>query len=296
MNPADPRALADYTAMSRRCAWQVITAYSSSFTLAARLLAPATRPHVAAIYALARVGDEIVDGAGAHAGPGAPAQQLAAYQAQVDTALAEGFSTDPVVHAFATTARQFGIGADLVDPFFASMAMDLDDDLREHTPETLSRYIYGSAEVIGEMCLRTFAGGAIADDAEAAAGARALGAAFQKVNFLRDVREDSRELGRNYLPGRNPYVLTTGDVTALADEIDADLAVARGAVLRIPGRDRGAVAACHDIFAELNRRLRAAGPEKIMAGRVSVPDVVKARVVARAVAECAAGTWGRSDG
>lgn len=296
MNPADPRALADYTAMSRRCAWQVITAYSNSFSLAARLLAPATRPHVAAIYALARIGDEIVDGAGAHAGDDAPARQLAEYRARVDAALDEGFSTDPVVHAFATTARRFGIGADLVGPFFASMAMDLDPELREHTPESLARYIYGSAEVIGEMCMRTFAGGAIAADAQAAAGARALGAAFQKVNFLRDVREDSRELGRNYLPGRNPYLLTTGDVAELADEVDADLAVAQGAVLRIPGRDRVAVAACHDIFAELNRRLRAAGPTQIMAGRVSVPDAVKARVVARAVTQCATGTWGRSDG
>lgn len=296
MNPADPRALADYTAMSRRCAWQVITAYSSSFSLAARLLAPATRPHVAAIYALARVGDEIVDGAGAHAGPEAPARQLAEYRGRVAAALEEGFSTDPVVHAFGTTARQFGIGTELLDPFFESMAMDLDEELREHTPETLARYIHGSAEVIGEMCLRTFAGGALAADAQAAAGARALGAAFQKVNFLRDVREDSRELGRNYLPGRNPFLLTTGDVAELADEIDGDLAVAQGAVLRIPGRDRVAVAACHDIFAELNRRLRDAGPEQIMAGRVRVPDPVKARIVARAVAACAAGRWGHGGG
>lgn len=284
--------------MARRCAWQVITSYSSSFSLAATLLHPRTRPHVAAIYALARVGDEIVDGVGADAvtsapagaGPSAAVEQLKSYRTRVLAALDAGFCTDPVVHAFACTARTYGIGAELVEPFFAAMAMDLDPALRVHTTESLARYIYGSAEVIGEMCMRTFADGALAGNADAAAGARALGSAFQKVNFLRDVRQDSRELGRNYLPGRDPCALSGRDVAELADDVDADLARAHAAIALIPGRDRVAVEACHDLFAELNCRLRAAGPGQIMSGRVRVPDRDKALIVARAVVRGGIGT------
>lgn len=268
--------------MTRRASWQVITSYSSSFSLAARLLSPGTRPHVAAIYALARVGDEIVDGVGAFSGQ--PRDQLRTYRDRVRDALDSGFSSDPVVHAFAVTARRYGIDARLVDPFFTSMAMDLDPAYREHSEESLARYIHGSAEVIGEMCLRTFADGAIADNDIAATGARALGSAFQKVNFLRDVREDSRELGRNYLPGRDPLALTTTDVEELVADIREDLHRADAAISRIPGRDRVAIQACHDIFAVLTTRLSEAGPAAIMAGRVRIPDHEKALIVAGSIA------------
>ena len=162
--------------------------------------------------------------------------------------------------------------------------MEADLDITEHTEESLRRYIHGSAEVIGEMCLRTFAGGGLGDDDETAAGARALGSAFQKVNFLRDVREDFMDLGRNYLPGRDPRALTERDVRELADDVDADLRLARIAIASIPGRDRLAVAAAHDLFAELNDRLRAAGAVRVSAGRVRVPNPVKIAVIGRAAA------------
>ena len=269
---------AEFTAASRKCAEVVLRRYSTSFALACRLLAPATRPHVAAIYAWARVGDEVVDGA--MDDPAAARDLIAEARRRTHRAIERGLDPDPVTHAFADTARRFGIVARLVDPFYDSMEADI--DVTEHTEASLRRYIHGSAEVIGEMCLRTFAGGGLGDDDEMAAGARALGAAFQKVNFLRDIREDSLELGRNYLPGRDPRALTDGDVAELADEVDADLLVARAAIDRIPGRDRLAVRAAHDLFAELNSRLRAAGAAGVSAGRVRVPDPVKLAVIGRA--------------
>lgn len=281
--------LARYTAAARRCSWQLLAAYSSSFTLASRLFAPKTREHVAAIYALVRVADEIVDGtfvppasAGDAAGRAQDAELLlAGYRHEVYGALQRGFSTDPIVHSFAATAQSYGIGADLIDPFFRSMDMDI--TRTEHTPDTLAEYIHGSAEVVGEMCMRVFADGALAGDAEAAASARSLGAGFQKVNFLRDVREDVGELGRNYFPGRDPHALTVEDIATLCDDMDADFAHAREGIARIPGRDRAAVLSAHDLFAELSRRLRAAGPGRIMAGRVSVPRRDKVLIVAGAV-------------
>ena len=286
--------LARFRAAARRCSWQLLAAYSSSFSLASRLFAPSTREHVAAIYALVRVADEIVDGtfAPAPTGSAAPgnaqnrdAEQLAAllsgYRDEVYVALQRGFSTDPIVHSFAVTANEYGIGAELIDPFFRSMDMDI--TRTEYTREQLADYIHGSAEVIGEMCMRVFAGGVLGDDPDAAAAARSLGAGFQKVNFLRDVREDTTVLGRNYFPGRDPHALTTNDITELCDEMDADFAHARKGIARIPGRDRAAVLAAHDLFAELSLRLRAAGPDRIAAGRVSIPTRDKALIVARAL-------------
>lgn len=276
MTPTTPHA--EFTAAARRCSEVILRRYSTSFALACRLLAPATRPHVAAIYAWARVGDEVVDGA---MGDRAAARELIAEaRRRTHRAIEHGLDPDPVTHAFADTARRFGIGARLVDPFYDSMAADL--DVTEHSDESLRRYIHGSAEVIGEMCLRTFGGGGLGDDDELAAGARALGSAFQKVNFLRDVREDALDLGRNYLPGRDPRALTEQDVRELADDVDADLRTARATIDRIPGRDRLAVLAAHDLFAELNARLRTAGATGVSEGRVRVPDPVKFAVIGRA--------------
>ena len=271
---------AEFTDAARRCSEVILRRYSTSFALACRVLAPATRPHVAAIYAWARVGDEVVDGA--MDDPVAARELIAEARRRTHRAIERGLDPDPVTHAFADTARRFGIDARLVDPFYDSMEADI--DVTEHTEESLRRYIHGSAEVIGEMCLRTFAGGGLGDDDEMAAGARALGAAFQKVNFLRDIREDFTDLGRNYLPGRDPRALTEKDVRELADDVDADLRIARAAINRIPGRDRLAVAAAHDLFAELNDRLRAAGASGVSAGRVRVPDPVKLAVIGRAAA------------
>ncbi|MGN7155179.1 phytoene/squalene synthase family protein [Dietzia cercidiphylli] len=276
MTPQSPHA--EFTEAARACSDVILRRYSTSFSLACRLLAPATRPHVAAIYAWARVGDEVVDGA--MDDPDAARELIADARRRTHRAVERGLDPDPVTHAFADTARRFGIGARLIDPFYDSMEADL--ELTEHTPESLRRYIHGSAEVIGEMCLRTFAGGGLGDSDEMAAGARALGSAFQKVNFLRDIREDSLDLGRNYLPGRDPRALTDRDVAELADDVDADLRIARASIDRIPGRDRVAVLAAHDLFAELNDRLRAAGAAGVSAGRVRVPGPVKLAVIGRA--------------
>lgn len=284
-SPARPTsAHEEFTSVARTCCDVVLRRYSTSFALACRLLEPRTRPHVAAIYAWARMADEVVDGCldGELGGADVSRELVAEARMRTHRAIARGFDSDPVTHAFADTARRFGIDASLVDPFYDSMESDL--HVTEHSEESLRRYIHGSAEVIGEMCLRTFAGGGLGDDAATAAGARALGSAFQKVNFLRDVREDSLLLGRNYLPGRDPRALTDQDVTELADDVDADLRVARAAIAQIPGRDRRAVLAAHDLFAELNARLRAAGAAGVSAGRVRVPNPVKLAVVGRAAA------------
>jgi 15-cis-phytoene synthase len=271
--------LALYDRTADDAAGRVISRYSTSFALACRLLGPRPRPHVRNVYALVRVADEIVDGPAAEAGLPRDRQRevLDALERETLTAIGDGFSANPLVHAFARTARMCGIGEDLVAPFFASMRTDLETSV--HDARSHDAYVYGSAEVVGLMCLQVFvnAGRArpITPDPALVDGARRLGAAFQDVNFLRDLDDDATRLGRDYLPG-------TADPTARAavlDRIDADLAAAAAVIPRLPADCRGAVSTAHDLFAELARRLRRAPAGS---GRVRVPDAMKAYLAARA--------------
>lgn len=278
----DTTGIALYDQTARDAAAVVISAYSTSFGLAARLLGPRVRPHVRNIYALVRVADEIVDGSAAQAGMPAAAQRrvLDALEDETLIAVEEGFSANLIVHAFARTARECGIGPDLVRPFFASMRTDL--DVTAHDATSHDSYVYGSAEVVGLMCLQTFVN-AGADRPQPAHpdlvdGARRLGAAFQDVNFLRDLPHDVGSLGRDYLGVGTTEAGTVSRVDVL-DRIDADLDAAGAIIPRLPADCRRAVTAAHDLFTALSRRLRRAGSTT---ERVRVPNSVKLGLAARA--------------
>lgn len=277
-----------YHEAASAAAAEVIRRYSTSFALSTRLLRGPVRDRVRCVYALVRVADEIVDGAAGGSGlsPEQIAASLDAYEVAVEEALRSGFSSDLVIHAFARTARETGIGTDLTRPFFASMRMDLERSA--HTPESFSRYVHGSAEVVGLMCLHVFAtdrsARPVAPAPELAEGARRLGAAFQKVNFLRDLHADAEARGRRYFPDLDPARLTDAQRDRLLDDIDEDLAAAREVVPALPGSSRAAVLAAHDLFAELSSRLRATPARRIRTHRVRVSDARKACIAARALA------------
>jgi 15-cis-phytoene synthase len=283
--------LALYDDVAHRAAALVIRRYSTSFGMASRLLGAGVRPHVENVYALVRVADEIVDGGATEAGldRAGAGRLLDDLEAQTDRAVAEGYCSDLVVHAFARSARFGGFGSELTAPFFASMRADLHET--EHDAESFERYVYGSAEVVGLMCLAVFladdarTGGRARSDAERAeltAGARALGAAFQKVNFLRDLHADAEVLGRSYFPGVDVGAFGEDDKVRLLDDIDADLATAARAIPQLPANARRAVRLAHGLFAELSRRLRATPAERLLVARVRVPDPVKLRIAAAA--------------
>jgi phytoene synthase len=272
-----------YDRLADQTASLVIRRYSTSFGMASRLLGAGIRQSVANIYALVRVADEIVDGGAEDAGLDRKQAQamLDAYEAETERALVEGYSADLVVHAFAHTARAAGFGAELTKPFFASMRADLSQT--EHDAESFAAYVYGSAEVVGLMCLRVFVRDASRpytagelDTLET--GARALGAAFQKVNFLRDLAADHDKLGRSYFPGIDVTRLTEDEKNTLLDDIDADLARAAATLPLLPGSSRRAVALAHGLFAELSRRLRRTPADVLIRTRVRVPDPVKLRI------------------
>lgn len=283
----DRDALADYTAAALKASGVVLRSYSSSFGLASRLFDEGVRRQVDSVYALVRVADEIVDGVASAAGlsPGESRGQLDAFEQETEHALATGYSTNLVIHAFADTARRTGIGSDLTRPFFASMRADLDQ--AEHTPESFARYVYGSAEVVGLMCLKCFLYGhqVSADERiRLERGARHLGAAFQKINFLRDLAEDFTSLGRSYFPGVSPANFDEAQKARLLADIEHDLHESRAVLRGLPPSSRLAVALAQELFAELAVRIRKTPAPDLIRARISVPGPVKLRIAAAVLA------------
>jgi 15-cis-phytoene synthase len=276
-SPAD-----QYDALAVESARLVIRRYSSSFGLASHFLDEPVRTNVRNVYALVRVADELVDAPRPGADDSERRALLDALETETLVAMGRGHSANLVVHAFARTAAACDIAPGLVIPFFDSMRTDL--VRAEHDRASFDAYVYGSAEVVGLMCLRTFVTG-VPDPAAAydalAPGARRLGAAFQKLNFLRDLAADHRELGRRYFPEVDPDHLTGAQRDELLDDIDADLRAAARAIQELPDSSRNAVQLAHALFVELSGRIREAPVERIRTERVRVPAITKARIVTR---------------
>lgn len=275
-----------YNSVALATAGTVIRSYSTSFSLASRLLGRPVRSRIETVYALVRLADEIVDGTAAAANLETReiAALLDALEQETETAMLSGYSSNLVVHAFALTAREVGIGTDLTQPFFRSMKADL--LMTEHTQETFKSYVYGSAEVVGLMCLNCFLlGKTVSPETRAilTQGAQKLGAAFQKVNFLRDLGEDFQSLGRSYFPDIQVQGFTENDKDRLLADIEADLAVSAAAIPYLPRSSKAAVAAAQALFAELARRLHATPASTLLQARVRVPNAVKLRLAVRAV-------------
>lgn len=278
--------LALYTRTAHTSSARVIGAYSTSFGLACRLLTRRVRRGIADVYALVRVADEIVDGPAAEAGMDAAETRAVLDALEVETlaAMHRGFSANLVVHAFAETARDAGIGPEPVAAFFDSMRTDIDPPAA-FDEEAYRRYIHGSAEVVGSMCLRVFLlerGGSAEISDELEEGAQRLGAAFQKVNFLRDLADDCDRLGRMYFPGLDRSRFGESDKNAIVQDIADDLAAARRAIPHLPPRAGRATAAAAGLFERLNEQLADTPADEIRRRRISVPRRVKARVLLRA--------------
>lgn len=274
-------ALERYTRVARAGAVGVIRSYSSSFALASALLGPGIRADIASVYGLVRLADEIVDGVAHQAGLDLHGVRTALEELEAETmrALNSGYSSNLLVHAFAETARRVSIDVRLIRPFFASMRRDTDP--APFDEEQVREYIYGSAEVVGLMCVQVFHGGPVSDDA--AAGARSLGAAFQKVNFLRDLRQDRRDLGRNYFPEADPESLSEEQKQQITADIRADLSRSADQIPVLPTDCRYAVAVAHALFAELTERLARTPVAEVLRGRVRLPAVVKVGCALRAL-------------
>lgn len=269
----------------------VIRAYSTSFGMATRLLGRRHRQHIRNIYAMVRIADEIVDGVAAEAGLDSHAQAdaLTSYIAETHRAMRTGYSSDLILHAFAGTARACGIGEDLTQPFFDSMSADIVDgrgEVAAFDADAHAQYVFGSAEVVGLMCLRVFLRGRTrsADDlAVLEHGARQLGAAFQNVNFLRDLADDTDRLRRSYLSSSDR--LTDADRDAWVRTVEEQLRDARASIPLLPKDARAAVRSALALFASVTRRVARTPADELYRRRVRVPDGIKLLLAARSVLE-----------
>ena len=232
---------------------------------------------------MVRVADEIVDGSAKEAGVKDPEAELNAFEVETYKAMATGFSTNLILHSFGVSAREVGIGKDIVEPFFYSMRQDLRET--EHTQASFKKYVYGSAEVVGLMCLAAFAQGqSYTQDQkkQLVLGARALGSAFQKVNFLRDLQADFKRLGRSYFPGVSVSNFDEATKQGLVADIAKDLLVSSAALPLLPRSARVAVTAAQLLFAELNQKIGNTSATDLINTRNSVSNLTKLVLVSRA--------------
>ena len=184
-----------YDAVCAEASGRIVRRYSTSFSIGIHLLHRRFRDPIKAIYGFVRFADEIVDTFHDHN----KRRLLTRFREDTHQALGDGISLNPVLHSFQRTANTYGIDASLIDPFLASMEMDL--DRKVHDARTFATYVRGSAEVVGLMCLLVFCEGDEARYERLKPAAMRLGSAFQKVNFLRDLQDDHAALGRTYFPG-----------------------------------------------------------------------------------------------
>ena len=259
-----------YDSVSYELSQRLTERYSTSFSLSSSLLDSSIRPHIYAIYGMVRVADEIVD---TYRGDDA-AEELNRFEAEVARAVQVGYSTNPIIQAYAQTARQFGITDELTKPFFDSMRSDLSPTPMDQA--AYEAYIYGSAEVVGLMCLRVFVEGDEAQYQELRAGAQALGSAYQKVNFLRDIAADYNELGRSYFPTITHLDQLTDEAKQhIINEVAAEYVTAYDALQNLPKTARRAVRLSYECYTELLNVLQKAPAETIKTTRLSVPKFKK---------------------
>jgi phytoene/squalene synthetase len=237
---------------------------------------------------LVRVADEIVDGAAAGAlGPNSRIEagsQLNNLEQETYKAMNLGFSTNLVVHAFASTAIQTGITRKIVEPFFYSMRLDLQKT--KYDQKAFDVYVYGSAEVIGLMCLQAFIqekNFAPSELETLRKGAQALGAAFQKVNFLRDLAADFEQLGRSYFPDVNVKTFNEETKKRLVQDINNDLAHSAKTIPLLPKSSRRAVVAAQLLFTALNKKIAKTPAEQLIRARIRVSDVHKLFILFKAM-------------
>ena len=248
-------------------------AFSTSFSLGIRLLHKRFRDPVHAIYGFVRFADEIVD---TFHGP-VQHELFDRFRADTEHALKHRISLNPILHSFQKAAHRFGIEREPIDLFLDSMATDL--YRTTHDRASYDRYILGSAEAVGLMCLRVFAEGDDALFERLKEQAMSLGAAFQKVNFLRDLRQDNVELGRSYFPGIDLRTMTAEQKTAIEADIEADLEHALEGIRQLPHGARSGVHVAYLFQRALFAKIRSTPPHELFTRRIRVHGVRKARLV-----------------
>jgi phytoene synthase len=263
--------------VSQRCSQLTTERYSTSFSSAIRMLHEDIRTPIYNIYGFVRFADEIVDTFHDHD----KEQLLAGFKKETYDSIDRGISLNPILHSFQMTVNKYDIDPALIEAFFRSMEFDLSK--QQYDQAGYEEYIYGSAEVVGLMCLYVFCDGDKQLYQELVPHARSLGAAFQKVNFLRDVKADFQQLNRVYFPGVDFGNFTKPMKDGIEEDIARDFHHAYQGILRLPLKCRFGVYVAYKYYLSLFRKIKRTHPERIMEERIRIPNYAKAWVAAKAV-------------
>ncbi|MFO7873918.1 MAG: phytoene/squalene synthase family protein [Bacteroidales bacterium] len=255
-----------YTRNALQCGEITTKNYSTSFSLGVRTLNRKYRPAIYAIYGFVRYADEIVDTFHDQD----KAALLAEFQTQTYAAIDQQMSTNPILHGFQWVVNTYHMDRGLVDAFFYSMEMDLDKKTFDR--EAYQRYIYGSAEVVGLMCLRVFYANQDQAYEQLLAPARKLGEAFQKVNFLRDIRSDLEERGRVYFPEINMASFSDEAKKAIEQDIWGDFRAALPGIRSLKPQVRLGVYLAYRYYLELLKRIERVHAQDVRQRRFRVSN------------------------
>lgn len=244
--------------------------YSTSFSIAVRLLAPCIRQAIYNIYGFVRVADEIVDSF-----EGYPKQELLdRFEDEYRYAKKYGISSNPVINAFQNTVNKYSIDEDLIQAFLKSMRADLTKQVYDNQKE-IDEYIYGSADVVGLMCLKVFVNGNQEEFDNLKEPAMRLGSAFQKVNFLRDIKEDYDDLSRTYFPNVDPENFTTADKDKIIYEIKEDFRIAYKGLIKLPKEAKFGVYVAYKYYLQLLHKVDKTPAKYLKEKRIRVSNSTK---------------------
>lgn len=266
MSEANNKAI--YNSLAHEFAQAITKQYSTSFASATKLIREPKRTAIYDIYGYVRLADEIVD----TWRPSDMEDRLNWFEQETRAAIKTGYSPNPVIHAFVLTVKQYGIKLAYVNAFIKSMRMDI--DRTKYSEKSYQEYIYGSAEVVGLMCLQVFCEGDESRVKKLTPGAQALGSAFQKVNFLRDLSEDQNDLKRYYFPNISSHI-TEGDKQTVIRDILKDFQRAEIAINQLPPDCRGAVLLAYRYYVALTRKISKTPVEQLTRQRASVHNGYK---------------------
>ncbi|MGN7515709.1 MAG: phytoene/squalene synthase family protein [Allomuricauda sp.] len=262
--------------VSYDCSKVVTKSYSTSFSLATKMLAPSIRADIYNIYGFVRFADEIVDTFHDYD----KAKLFDAFEKDMEQAIEDKISLNPILNSFQYTYHKYDIPHHLVVSFMKSMRMDLTKKNYENFDE-YREYIYGSADVVGLMCLCVFVKGDKEKYEELKESAMALGSAFQKVNFLRDLKADYEDLNRTYFPNTNLLELDEESKRRIVNEIKADFALGYSGIVQLPEQAKFGVYTAYRYYKKLLQKLQSTPPLEIKNTRIRVPNYQKFGLLAQ---------------
>jgi len=265
-----------FDTVSASCSKKVTKTYSTSFSMATKMLAPAIRQDIYNIYGFVRFADEIVDSFHEYN----KEDLFNHFEEDLKYALANKISMNPILNSFQHTVHNYNIGSELIDSFMASMRLDLTKS-EYLTQDEYQQYIYGSADVVGLMCLKVFVKGDSAKYDELKEAAMSLGSAFQKVNFLRDLKADYETLNRTYFPNTNLSALDEESKARIIEEIENDFKKGYQGILLLPAEAKFGVFIAYRYYKRLLKKLAKTPAMEIKNKRIRVPNYEKFGLLTR---------------